>query len=105
MDVMRGTDWLAARIQERVYALLIQNDKVPFTDAGIQAVKGEILAQLQAGVARDFLASDPEPTCTVPRAADVSAADKGNRQLNNVKFRATLAGALHKVTIEGELNL
>jgi hypothetical protein len=105
MDVMRGTDWLSARIQERVYALLIQNDKIPYTDLGINAVKSEILAQLQAGVARDFLSPDPEPTCTVPRASEVSAADKGSRTLNNVTFRATLAGAVHKVAIEGELNL
>lgn len=105
MDIIRGTDWLAARIQERVYALLIQNDKLPFTDAGIQAVRSEILAQLQQGIARDFIAADPEPTCTVPRASEVSAADKGARTLNDVTFRAVLAGAIHKVAIEGELNL
>jgi hypothetical protein len=104
-DVMRGVDWIAARIAERVYALLISNDKIPYTDSGINAVKGEVLAQLDAGVARNFLAADPAPTCDVPRAADVSAADKGSRTLNNVKFRATLAGAVHKVNIEGELTL
>ena len=105
MDIIRGTDWLAARIQERVYALLIQNDKLPFTDAGIQAVRGEILAQLNQGISRNFIASDPEPTCTVPRASEVSVADKGTRTLNGVTFRATLAGAIHKVAIEGELTL
>ncbi len=76
-----------------------------FLDKGIQAVRGEILAQLQQGVSRNFLAGDPEPTCTVPRAADVNQADKGSRTLNDVTFRATLAGAIHKVAIEGELNL
>jgi hypothetical protein len=105
MDVMRGTDWLASRIQERVYGILINNDKIPYTDSGIQAVRGEVLAQLQAGVARDFIAANPEPTCTVPRASEVSAADKASRTLNNVTFRATLAGAVHKVAIEGELAL
>jgi hypothetical protein len=85
--------------------MLIQNDKVPYTDAGIQAVRSEIIAQMDAGIARDFLSPDPEPTCTVPRASEVSAADKGSRTLNNVTFRATLAGAVHKVNIEGELNL
>jgi hypothetical protein len=102
---MRGTDWLAARIQERVYTLLLNNDKLPYTDAGIQAVRGEILAQLDQGIARDFIAADPKPTCTVPLASAVSAADKGTRTLNDVTFRATLAGAIHKVAIEGELNL
>lgn len=105
MDVARGADWLEARIKEDVYTLLIQNDKLPFTDGGIQAVRGVILARLQDGVARDFIAADPEPTCTVPRASEVSAADKGNRTLNDVTFRATLAGAIHKIAIEGELNL
>jgi hypothetical protein len=105
MDVMRGTDHLAARIQERVYTLLVNSDKLSYTDKGIQAVRGEILAQLQVGVSNGFLASDPEPTCTVPRAVDVSAADKAARTLNDVTFRATLAGAIHRVAIEGELNL
>ena len=105
IDVMRGADWLAARIQERVYTLLLNNDKLPYTDAGIQAVRGEILAQLNQGIARDFIAADPEPTCTVPLATDVSAADKSSRTLNDVTFRAVLAGAIHKVAIEGELNL
>jgi hypothetical protein len=105
VDVVNGSDWLAARIQERVYALLIQNDKLPFTDAGIQAVRSEILAQLQQGIARNFIAADPEPTCTVPRASEVAVADKAARLLTGVTFRATLAGAIHKTTIEGELNL
>lgn len=105
MDVMRGTDWLAARIQEDVYAALLQNDKIPFTDQGIQAIRGIILARCEEGVANGFLADTPEPTCTVPRASAVSAGDKASRTLNNVTFRATLAGAIHKVTIEGELNL
>ena len=104
-DIMRGADWLKSRIEERVFTLLINNDKLPYTDAGIQAVRAEILAQLQEGVARDFLAASPEPTCTVPLAVEVSAADKSSRTLNGVKFRATLAGAIHKVAIEGELNL
>jgi hypothetical protein len=64
-----------------------------------------VLAQLQAGVSRDFIAANPEPTCTVPRASEVSAALKAARSLENVTFRATLAGAVHKVAIEGELNL
>jgi hypothetical protein len=105
MDVINGSDWLAARIQERVYALLIQNDKLPFTDAGIQAVRSEILAQLQQGIARNFIAADPEPTCTVPRASEVAVADKAARLLTGVTFRATLAGAIHKTEIVGELNL
>ena len=104
-DVIRGSDWLAARLQERIYGVLINNDKLPFTDAGIAVVQNEILSQLQIGVSNGFLSGNPEPTVTVPLASEVSAADKGNRFLTGVTFRATLAGAIHKVAIEGELNL
>lgn len=104
-DVMRGTDWLAARIQERVYGVLVNSPKIPYTDQGVQAVRAEILAQLGIGVQRGFLAADPAPTCTVPLVADVADADKAARLLQDVTFRATLAGAIHKMIISGQLSL
>jgi len=105
MDVIRGSDWVKARIQERLYGVLLQLDKVPYTDGGLQIIRSEILAQLQTGVDRGFLAAEPAPTCTVPRASEVSQADKGNRVVNDVTFRAVLAGAVNKIAIEGTLAL
>lgn len=105
IDVIRGTDRLKARLQERIFALLANADKVPYTDSGVQSIRAEVLGQLQEEVARGFLAAEPAPTCDVPLVATVPAADKQQRVLNNVIFRATLAGAIHKVSIEGELNL
>lgn len=105
IDNIRGADRLAARIQERIFGVLANSDKVPYTDSGIQRIRAEVLAQLQEEVSRGFLAAEPAPTCDVPLAATVSAADKSNRVLNNVIFRGTLAGAINKVSIEGELQL
>lgn len=104
-DVMRYSDYLAARIQERVYTVLASSPKIPYTDAGIQSVRSEILAQMEAGIPIGAVASDPPPTCEVPRAQDVSAADKSTRTLNNVTFRLTLASAVHFIGIEGQLTL
>lgn len=105
IDNIRYTDFLAARIQERVYGVLVSNPKVPYTDSGISLVKNEVLAQLDQGIAVGALSEDPLPTCTVPRAQDVSAGNKANRLLDDVVFRATLAGAVNYVAIEGHLSI
>ena len=105
LDVIRGIDWLEARMQERIYSRLVNNDKIPYTNKGIAVIENEIRGQLQDGIAAGLLASDPAFTVTVPDSADVSSTDKANRELNNVEFEATLAGAVHKITIQGVVTL
>lgn len=104
-DVMRGSDWLHARIQENVLALFANADKVPITDDGVDQVVDAIFEILQDGIDNTFLAEDPTPTVTAPKVADISATDKGNRLLPDVDFEATLAGAVHKTNIAGRLVL
>lgn len=105
IDTIRGIDWLTSRIQEFVFSVLVQNPKVPYTDAGITVIQSEVMRALALGVANDFLTNDPAPIVTVPRAADVSPTDKANRILRDVKFTATLAGAIHAVVIRGTVSV
>jgi hypothetical protein len=105
IDIIRGVDWLTARIQEYVFSALVNTPKVPYTDAGIAVIQAQVKRVLQLGVNNNFLAADPEPECTVPLAADVPPADKANRILKNVKFNATLAGAIHAVEIRGTVSV
>ena len=109
IDIIRGIDWLEAIIQTNVYNVLLNNEKVPFTDAGIQAVVAEINASLQAAADVGLIVSSDDEddgyTVTAPAAADVSAADKAARSLTGVEFRATLQGAINKVTIQGFVGL
>jgi hypothetical protein len=104
MDVYRYALYLEARLQEDVYAALVNNSKLPMSDPGIQAIRGIVLARLEEGVTIGALLGSPEPTCTVPRASDISASDRANRLLSGVTFRAQLAQAVNFVAIEGELN-
>ena len=104
IDITRYIDYLAARLQENIYGLLVSRPKIPYTDAGIDLVGSEIRAELQRGVDAGALAADPAPTVTTPRAADISPIDKANRVLPDVKFTAQLTGAIHKIiTIRGTL--
>lgn len=105
IDITRGVDWLAQRLQERIFAQLANLPKVPFTNQGIGVVEAEVRGQLQEGISVGLLAADPEPTVTVPDAGDVATADKTARLLPDVNFTATLAGAIHAVQINGTISV
>lgn len=101
IDIIRGVDWLQARIQEFVYQLLVNSPKVPYTNAGITAVESEVRRALTLGVTNNFIADDPQFVVETPDVSDVSPTDKANRILRNVTFNATLAGSVHAVEING----
>lgn len=113
-DILVGSDWLFARLQERIIGAFANasnsGSKIPYTDVGASIIRGMVLAQLAEGV-RDngrggsFLAADPAPTCTVPKVKDVDPALRALRQLPNVNFQATLAGAINSVVINGVLTV
>lgn len=105
IDVIRGIDFLKARMQEYIFAALANAKKIPYTDAGVGMVEAQVWAVLRLCVKQEILAASPEPTVTVPLVADVSVVDKGNRLLPDVKFEATLAGAIHSVVIQGTVVL
>lgn len=105
IDIIRGVDWLTSTIQTYVYSILINNPKIPYTDSGITAVESQIRRALQQGIDNNFIASDPPYQIFVPTAASVPAIDKANRILKNVKFNATLAGAIQAISITGTVSV
>jgi hypothetical protein len=106
LDTVHFIDWLTSEMQIALFALLISNKKVPFTDAGVDQVKNVVFAVLQAGFDAGGLDSPPKITeITAPKVANVSTLDKAARHLPNVKFKKTLAGAIHKLTVSGTLSV
>lgn len=105
IDIIRGRDWMQARLQENIYARLVNAKKIPYTDAGIAVVEAEVRAQIDDGIRVGFLAASPAPTVTVPKASSASANDKAARILKNVSFTATIAGAIHKLVISGTISV
>ena len=103
IDVIRGADWLQARMSERIFTRLVNSEKVPFTSAGIASIETDIRAQLDEAVDNDVITSDY--IVSVPNIDDVDPADKAIRFLNGITFSAPLAGAVHKVRIDGKLTL
>lgn len=105
IDTVRGRDWLRARLQEGVFALLANARKVPFTDSGIARVETVVRGVLAEGVSVGMLSDDPAPIVSVPLASQVPKAQKAERRLPDVRWRAQFAGAIHAVDISGTLSV
>lgn len=112
IDVIRFRDWLKEEISVNVFNLLINRDKVPYTDEGIAQVEARIrdalvLGQRRGGVAPTEYDEEGREnlgfTVTVPLASSVSANTKAKRKLTDVFFTARLTGAIHFVEIKGSL--
>ncbi len=104
IDTIRGSDKLQTRMAERIFTLLVNADKIPFTNKGIGAIENEVRAELQISVDEGYLEPN-SAVVTVPDIDAVEAADKAVRFLNGIEFTADLAGAIHKVSITGTLSL
>lgn len=114
IDTIIFADWLESRIKESVYGGLVNNDKIPFTDAGIAAIESLVTEPLVLGQTRGGISSFAKDSAgnqiggyvvNVPRLENVSSADKIARNLPDVTFIAWLAGAIQSTTINGTLTV
>jgi hypothetical protein len=103
-DITLFVDWLTARIIERIFALLVNSPKLPYTDASVDLVRSEINAQLLEGIANGGLVAGTE-IIEAPLVSEVSSVNRAARLLPDVNFSARLAGAIHSIEIRGNLSV
>lgn len=104
-DVTRLVDWIYARTAESVVGSLLNSPKVPFTNAGIDTMVGLVKGVLLTAISNGGLTDDPAPVVTAPTAQSVSAANKANRTLPDIRYQAVLAGAIHRLQITGVVSV
>lgn len=111
IDVIRGRDWLKDQIQTNMVQMMINRDKVPYTDTGIQLCASNLRSSLQTGVKVGLIAPDefdsngdlvPGFVITAPLSSEIDDVTKASRVLP-LEFVARLAGAIHVVEISGSL--
>jgi hypothetical protein len=111
IDVIRFRDWLKDTIQVNMVQMMINRDKVPYTDQGIALCVSNLRKSLQegqnvGGIAPDELdAADntvPGFVVTYPRSVEIPSSIKASRVLS-IGFTARLAGAIHVVEVTGAL--
>ncbi len=112
IDIIRFRDWLVETIKTEEFNMLINREKLPFTDEGIAMVEGVLnkvlkLGQDRGGIAPTEYDEDGTKnvgyTISVPKASSISANDKAKRRLTGITFQARLAGAIHAMDIKGSL--
>jgi hypothetical protein len=102
IDVIHGLDWLKARIHNLVFTPMVQQDKIPYTDEGVQIIVSALRAALEDGKKYQILASYD---ISYPAVADIAANWKAERTLPDINFTGALAGAIHKTIINGTITL
>lgn len=110
IDVIHGLDALNADIQTSVFNALTQREKVPYTVGGFTIIENAILGALRRfeptnGSDGNALLVFKSGVVKMPVLANVSLADKAARFLRNVRFEAQLQGAIHSVSIRGNVTL
>ena len=103
IDFVRYSDFLKARLGERILGLLAKLPKLPFNDKGFAAVEKEIRGQLQSDEDRGALNSGW--TVLMPKLASISANDKAARILRNVQVSAVFSGAIHTFILNVALSV
>ena len=96
-------DWTYARMQEQIFFRLINTLKVPMTNPGLTIIENEIRSVLAQGEANG--AFDRGWTVTTPDVLSIPQNLRAQRIAGAFKFRARLAGAVHKIIIEGFLGV
>ncbi|MFP4457552.1 MAG: DUF3383 family protein [Clostridia bacterium] len=109
IDIQRSKDWMKARIEEAIFGLLYRSEKVPYDDPGIALVVDKLKGVLKRAVRQGIIAKDLDGNglwdVTVPSRDEISDNDIADRILPDIDFVATVAGAVHKVEVEGVLQV
>lgn len=102
LDITRDSDWLSTNAAADVHAYLLNQEKVPFTQSGIDGVEGVLRQRFQ--LAEDAGVLDKGWEITLPTIDQIDPADKVLRQLvASNAFTGIFRGAIHGVDISGVL--
>ena len=103
IDIIMGIDYMQTQLAQSIFGGLVAVRKLPITDPGIQLAKSWINNVLVDCVNKTIITSDY--TITVPKASDISTADKGSRLLEGLTFSAPLQGAANYVGVAGTVSV
>lgn len=110
IDVVLGGDWIAKRMRDLLYDLLLENANINYDDAGFGFIATAVLQALSEAADDDhnIIARDPESkagvfTVVIPKYADSTEEQRRNRTMPDITWEALLSGAVHKVKTKGVL--
>lgn len=108
IDVVLGGDWIAKRMRDLLYDILLTNANINYDDAGFGLIATAVLQALAEAVDHNIIARDAESktgifTVVIPKYAESTEEQRRNRVMPNITWEAQLAGAIHQVKTKGVL--
>lgn len=108
IDTVLGGDWIAKRMRDLLYDILLTNATIPYDDAGFGLIATAVLQALSEAVDLGIIARDPESktgvfTVVIPKYAESTEEQRRNRVMPDITWEALLAGAIHQVKSKGVL--
>lgn len=101
IDTIIFVHWTKARIQENIFGLFVNRDKVPMTRAGATMIESRIRSVLDLGVRNGGIADDTPYVVIAPDPLALTEQQRGSRVLGDFFFEARLAGAVHATIVRG----
>lgn len=113
IDEVHATDWIIARTEEEVLAILLNNDRIPFTDVGMEQLASAPRSVMRQAFRAGILADDIDPETgeyapaleiIVPSVFDVPESQRKARIAPNIEVKFRYSGAVHYTTINYQMN-
>lgn len=108
IDEIHATDWIIARTEEELLGILLNNDRVPFTDQGMEQLASAARTVMKQASRAGLIASDLNPQTgdyepsleiNVPSVFDVPESQRKARIAPEIAVTFRYAGAVHYTTV------
>lgn len=108
-DIMDSLDYIIQNMEYKVQKVLNINSKIPYTGAGISILEGVVTTVLKDAYNNGIIADDDEGqpmySVTFEGREAAAAEDRQVRKYVGGRFNFTIAGAIHNVEINGEMEV
>jgi len=105
IDLTVGIDWLESRLQESIFAMLADNDIIPFTDQGVTQLIQAVESVIAQGVTNGLIDGKSTITVSAPPVLSVPLNQRANRVAPTISFNCRLQGAINAVNIAGTVTV
>ncbi len=118
IDNMMARDYVKARLGEGLFNLQIKNGKIPFGNGGFAMIEAAIREVFKDCGKRGIIGKVEDKAdaalsdegeymyaVTVPERADIPATSRASRTIPGIDFSFTVDGAVHKMTVNGTIEV
>jgi len=108
IDTQLGADFIAKRVRDKAYDVLLQTDDVPYMDEGFSLLGAAVIDALNDATDNRIIARDPESGkgvffVVIPTRAQATDDQARNRLMPDIFWEALIEGAVHRTRVRGVL--